>query len=717
MITHTNKVAVLPDPDIPELLRPEDFQLLARPFLKAIAFLFPPSLELDFLPADAPPQEADDSHFCLLLPLQAEGREEPLATLRLQTADKKLVKMLKDDWLLAQAASVVHILTHLRPAFVDAQTGLYNLHALNCTLANGAMFFLVQMGGMRRNLSESLQSCEECARLLRQHADGALFSCGYGLFGVLKKGEENESGPGSARRGARLLQRRLRQEGLRRVQIVYLDAARARSIIAESGLGGFQECLTSADRQGPFGLICGSGPIERRTRRFRLADNEVFHHLQRKWQGQRSFAIAIFRLAIAPEGPSYVWVSQVELKKNIPVLWMDDERTLVCFFPGMAPAEVADRAEQIRTALHEELPDVPIAVGIAGYPCLDYPKRATPANCFKALLHASLLGPGQLVLFDHLTLNVSGDSFFEEGDYHQAIQEYRRGLRLKADDVNLLNSLGVTLGAYGQETQAAECFRRLLALDANNHMALANLGYILLRKGKNAEALAKLELARTVFPASEPLPRELLKSLVQLYLERQREDLALEVLEDWDKLRADSGDDDALYHRQLGLALKGAGQNGKAIRAFEQAMKLAPQDAIALAHLGALYRLHGEGPELGLHFCQQAVRLKWDDAELWHILGDCYLDCGSLDAATRAARQCLRLDPANARGMWLAAQINVQKKNPSQARYWLNRIRKLHTITWEFRESIARALAGLPSTKSGRKSAPAKRAGSRKTGQ
>ena len=122
-------------------------------------------------------------------------------------------------------------------------------------------------------------------------------------------------------------------------------------------------------------------------------------------------------------------------------------------------------------------------------------------------------------------------------------------------------------------------------------MALANLGYILLRKGKNAEALAKLELARTVFPASEPLPRELLKSLVQLYLERQREDLALEVLEDWDKLRADSGDDDALYHRQLGLALKGAGQNGKAIRAFEQAMKLAPQDAIALAHLGALYQI------------------------------------------------------------------------------------------------------------------------------
>ena len=97
MITHTNKVVILPDPDIPELLRPEDFQLLARPFLEAIAFLFPPSLELDFLPADAPPQEADGSHFYLLLPLQAEGRKEPLATLRLQTADKKLVKMLKDD--------------------------------------------------------------------------------------------------------------------------------------------------------------------------------------------------------------------------------------------------------------------------------------------------------------------------------------------------------------------------------------------------------------------------------------------------------------------------------------------------------------------------------------------------------------------------------------------------------------------------------------------
>ena len=114
-----------------------------------------------------------------------------------------------------------------------------------------------------------------------------------------------------------------------------------------------------------------------------------------------------------------------------------------------------------------------------------------------------------------------------------------------------------------------------------------------------------------------------------------------------------------------------------------------------MAHLGELYRLNGEGRELGLHLCQQAVRLKRDDAELWRMLGDSYLDVGNLDAAAQAIEESLSLAPADAQGMWLAAQIYLQKKNIRRARYWLNRARKLHTISGKFGEAVAKALAGL----------------------
>ena len=104
--------------------------------------------------------------------------------------------------------------------------------------------------------------------------------------------------------------------------------------------------------------------------------------------------------------------------------------------------------------------DQTVALGVASWPCLDFAKSDIPGNCLKALLHSSFLGPGSMVVFDHLSFNVSGDFFFEEGDYRAAIREYQRGLRLQPFDLNLINSLGVTLVECGQERQAATCSKR-----------------------------------------------------------------------------------------------------------------------------------------------------------------------------------------------------------------------------------------------------------------
>ncbi len=683
-------------------LLPRDFQLLARPFAEAVACLFPEGLALDFVTGLEKMNEGgieqEEKSFLLPLRLADEAvgvkeAEESQVYLRLSTQDSALAKRISADWLEEQAGQVLHILSILRPAFIDCASGLYNLRALAPALhLRNHTFFLLHLGCVKKNISETMRSYGEAATLLRQHLDAALFACGFGLFAALRPEKSSKSAGSSAR----LLQRRLRQEGLSRVQILHLGAEQALSIFSESGLAGFQEYLANVDRQGPFGIFSVSGLNERRTERFRLAENQTFRHLQQKWRGQKIFSLVFFRLEDEPDEPNGSFNAGLLAAPELAQygeIWPADERTLVSFLAGLSPQEAAGKARLMREHLLKALPGATIATGIAGWPCLDYAKKYIPANGLKALLHASLLGAGEEVIFDQLSLNVSGDFFFEEDDYHQAIREYRRGLLLKPDDVNLLNSLGVTLAAYGQEQRAAACFRQALGLEAENHMALANLGYILLRQGKNHEALHCLEQAYSAFPAAETLPRELLRPLVALKLEEGQYEAALLVLRRW----AESGavEKDALYQRYLGLALEGCGKIEEAMRAFEQALKLSPQDATSLGHLGGLYQVSGEGQDLGLHLCRQAIRLEQNDASLWNLLAWCHFNEGNMEAAAEAIRHSLRLNRLDARAMNLTAQIALQKKNDKEARYWLNRALKLHTISEEQKEQIRRSLAEL----------------------
>lgn len=671
-----------------------DFFLLARPFLDAIAFLFPTGLHLSFLPDPVEESGPDPGTTTLYLPLPLADSNQ--VNLRLHSTDPVLMAQISAQWLEEQRDNVLHILSLLRPAFIDCTNGFYNLRALCHALQTvQGTFFLLHLGCIKKNITSTQQACAKAVDLLTNTVDAIFFSCGFGLFAALRREENLESG----RRSARLLQRHLRQGGISCVQVLYLSTEQACTIFKKDGLAGFQDFWATVDKQGPFGLLCASAENERYTTRFDLANTNAFSLLQKKWRGLTAFSLALFKIADQPN-------NQENQENTLPAealplaamqhygdIILVAPHTLACFFPETTPQKAQETASTIRQILQKTLPTATISVGIAGWPYLDYVKKNIPANCLKALLHASLLGPGQQVLFDHLSLNVSGDSYFEEGDYQQAIREYRRGLKVQPDDVNLLNSLGVTLAAYGQDHQAAACFRRALQVEADNHMALTNLGSILLHQGKDDAAFTYLQQAHAAFPASEPLPRELLQPLARLYLERRQFDQALIVLEHW--AVSMTMEKDVLYYRQLGLALEGSGHREKALRAFEQALKLAPQDALSMGHLGGLYLASGEGEELGLHLCEQAVNLEQHNPVLWRLLGKAYYGLAKTEAAFEAAKQSLRLQPACAEGMLLAAKICLQKKNIPRARYWLNRAMKLHTINPELAHEITRTLAKL----------------------
>ena len=290
-----------------------------------------------------------------------------------------------------------------------------------------------------------------------------------------------------------------------------------------------------------------------------------------------------------------------------------------------------------------------LSMGIASWPCLDFAKKDIPGNALKALLHASLLGPGSVVFFDHLSLNVSGDYYFEEGDYRSAIREYRRGLKLAPGDVNLINSLGVSLVECNQLRRAATCFQETLEKEPLNYMTLVNLGYVRQTLGDQIGALTCFEQAYQVLSEDDFTGQDLLLSLAKLYTELGRSDEALAVLARWQCLSGSSKE--FLLFRLLGQNFLESGEPERAIVACQKALQLFPQDSVSMSMLGLLYVQQGEGEQLGLSLCQKALDLDLFNADHWLRFGRALFHKGDTIGALAAVRHCLQLQRYHPEGI------------------------------------------------------------------
>ena len=91
-----------------------------------------------------------------------------------------------------------------------------------------------------------------------------------------------------------------------------------------------------------------------------------------------------------------------------------------------------------------------VTIGAASFPQADYKKTDILDNALKALDHALLLGPGQMAVFDDLSLNISGDRLFDQGKIEAALGEYRKGLRLESGEQQPAQQPGRLLWGTGQ---------------------------------------------------------------------------------------------------------------------------------------------------------------------------------------------------------------------------------------------------------------------------
>jgi tetratricopeptide (TPR) repeat protein len=268
-----------------------------------------------------------------------------------------------------------------------------------------------------------------------------------------------------------------------------------------------------------------------------------------------------------------------------------------------------------------------VSAGIAEYPTLNYQPPDVLANALKALDHAAFLGPNSAVIFDAVSLNISGDQLFDKGDLNGSIEEFKKALKIDPENINVHNSLGVCYGLLGEYEKAKLEFKSAVKLNHSEVMAWYNLGFIQMLNGDRPKAL-------DLFLKANAINQEVFEVVFQtgrLLMEMNQPESGKKFIERAAALEPTSG---AAY-RYLGECYTEIGDVEAAISAYKKAIKYNPSDAASLSAMGCLFAEQGESPDIALMFCQESIELAPQNGLYRYRLGQLYLKQNRLDEALK----------------------------------------------------------------------------------
>ncbi len=245
---------------------------------------------------------------------------------------------------------------------------------------------------------------------------------------------------------------------------------------------------------------------------------------------------------------------------------------------------------------------VPVAVGIAEFPFLDFTRKDTFYNAVKALDHSAFLGDDHMVFFDAVSLNISGDRLYHIGRTKDAAKEYQKGLKIEKDNINLLNSLGVCFGMMKELEIANEKFQKAMKIDDKEIMAVYNTGLVY-------EIMNDTKKALKYFIKASRINNEIFEvefETGKLFYRTKKFDLALCHLEKAVKLNPIS----SAPLRIMGDIFLEKGKFKKAVTAYKKAIKINPEDAFSLSGLGAAYAIQNKNLDIALSFARKSVAME-----------------------------------------------------------------------------------------------------------
>lgn len=660
----------------------EDLKRLAVPFARSVGHFFP-GTAVSFFALEALDARSDEESpgwhegLCrvrergrpvlspdsetLFLPL---WNEDELVGLAVLYNGELPFRDMSGSWLLEVSRILSREFRLVKQWSVDGATGLPNGQQLRDGLAAELLHLggsddegghgclvLVEFHVKGRDGEQVLAQISRAAGVL----DGLigtvapLYACGAGVFGAIWNSIDLEQ----AQKMGEALLRRLRRENFPKVHLGIVGIAgaavaggapeAAASLLLDHAWGA----LCAARRRGPHALCSHEALSRKKDHPFALPPAEVMVQLRRLWRGVDRFALVLFRQDGEREEDAFAGRLAAFLgPKAVPVSAEDGE--VYVFLADGDRQAALELVESVQRRIADEA-GAGCSAGIALFPVSRYPKSAMVINAAKALRHASFFGDNAKAVFDAVSLNISGDVYYNDGDLARSVREYRQGLRLDPESVNLLNSLGVVLVQMNRYRSAIPLFERAAVLDGADFMAPFNLGFAYLEQGRPEAAVAAFEKA-LVIDDTHP---DLLFWLGRLYCRLGRYAEAVQVLEQ--AVAAQEATAPLLF--VLAEAYQGVNRNREAIVLLERAARMNPRDAGVLSLLGDLYGVEGEGDEIALSLCQQAVELDDGAWQSWYRLGRVQYRLGDSAAARDSLQQSLRLDRNNVAVLYLLGSI------------------------------------------------------------
>ncbi len=624
---------------------------------------------------------AHDNSFILPFPI---GDETVVAVI--QGVDPFLAQKADHEWLIEIRNKALQEFSQLKRERVDRDTGLLNAANLHDVLkilkdSTDVSLMLIELFPRVRSASEAILYSRNAALSLTSFADYRfpVHYLGHGIFALVTEHEEEES---ASHIGAMLISW-LRRENFPRVHI-----GCSRKNAAEPATAGLSlldeawQALQVACRRGPFSFCHFSLLAHPEQHPLRQPSRQVLAEFSRKWKNSDLFSIVQFQSGNTESLHAY-------LAGSIDGAIFREDDDFYVFLEGMnsrkALAWVQRKIKDIKRKIGG---DTLLSAGIGSYPLADFSKKEIPHNCRKALLHAAFFGPGSVVVFDAVSLNISGDIFFSDGDLENAVREYKKGLICDKNNINLLNSLGVTCAMMDRHRMAHQCFDRVLALDPENFMALYNLGLGEVLLGHDGLALAKFERALAVQPDG---PEDLMKNDLQfqagrLYCVSGKFQKAVDMLSLWYG-NAKGAKNAGRAFRYLGKSYYGLGMKDEAMIWLQRALQFDQFDAEVMGLLGEVYLEQGEGNEIALSLCEKSVELAPRSLRLRLGLAKAQTACLKYIAARNNLRLCLKNKETKAEAQLQNGLICLKQGQKKKAAIWFTRVLVRNTVTPKIAES------------------------------
>ena len=619
---------------------------------------------------------------------------KPIAAV-VEGADPLFLAKVGEDWLEETRAATEREFVLLKEARVDIQTGLFNLWNLYSLLdsnrqAAGLHLILIELPPKRQSFRYTVRYSQKCTTLLLNfiQGDSVLHSIGQSTFALVlsSRKEESKSELESA------LVAYLKREGCHKVHI----GSSFSTVEDSTGEAGRQEknlldeawtALHHAEKRGPFSFCDYNLLAHPENHPLVLPERNLVRRLSRLWRQSPAFSIVHFRNRSEVHTAKEVVLPLLD--QGIPVTTKED---VFVYLDGFAAAAALAWSREVIRRTGDADPGNHLSVGVSCYPCGDFKKSEMPYNCRKALLHAAFFGDSSAVVFDSVSLNISGDIYFGDGDLAKAVHEYKRGLSLDKDNVNLHNSLGVALAMMDKLLPAMQSFENALAIDRQNFMALYNLGLAEQARGRKQLAFEYLEKALLHYNGEDAelgLLDDLKLQLGMLAGDLGNHLLALDCLEEWQRKNVKTHRAGRV-HYYIGKARHGAGDNRRAMVELQRALQFNEFDDRAMDLLGIVYFREGEGDEIALALCQKAVELEPGNILYRCNLAEVQLQCGMLLASRKNLYRCLKNKRTRGRAQMLLGRSYIQEGVPRKAGNWFAKVLAQKDLPPEFYEEAKR---------------------------